>query len=131
MTIRTTQALTGFIATDPQLTTTRNGHPRLHARLGHPATSDPDSELVFHDLVAYRHTATAAHPKLRKGDRVIAAGRTRAYETGEHGPREEFVASHIGHDTTRHRPTRPVPPPPDAVPGPLPVPPPPTPTVSR
>ena len=110
MAIRTRQSLTGFIASDPQLTFTTKGDARLYAKIGqeHFRRNEDGSftqlDTTFHDLVIYRRTAERAHTALAKGDRFVAEGYLHAYEhqvdgQTQHG--EEFVATKLGHDTAR------------------------------
>jgi single-stranded DNA-binding protein len=124
MTIPTNMSISGFIATDPQLTRTKRGEARFWAKVGQEHyTPQPDgtytqTDTTFHDLVAFKKTAERAHARLVKGDKFIAEGRIRSYDaTDEQGQpirAEEFVATKIGHDLARtnyqvKRPTRPAP----------------------
>lgn len=110
MAIRTQQSLTGFIASDPQLTFTTQGDARFYAKVGqeHYQRNDEGSftklETTFHDLVQYRRAAERAYATFAKGDRFVAEGYVRTYEhqvdgQTQHG--EEFIAKKLGHDTAR------------------------------
>lgn len=104
MTIRTKESLSGFIASDPELTFTSKGDARLYMRVGQPqARFEEDGtftnlDLAFTDLVMFRKSAELAHAQFRKGDNFIAEGETRTYTGNEGADREQFVASRIGHD---------------------------------
>lgn len=104
MSIRTKEALSGFVATDPELTFTSKGDARVYMRVGQPqARLEEDGTFTqldpeFTDLVMFRKSAELAHERFRKGDNFIAEGETRTY-TGDDGTeREQFIASRIGHD---------------------------------
>lgn len=106
MAIPTREALSGFIATDPQLTETSNGGHRFYARVGveqferNEDGSFTQRESEFTNLVMFDKAAVRAHEKFQKGDNFIAEGRTNAQEyQGEQ--REQFIASRIGHDNNR------------------------------
>ena len=104
MTIRTKESLSGFIASDPELTFTSKGEARLYMRVGQPqARFEEDGTFTnldpaFTDLVMFRKSAELAHAQFRKGDNFIAEGETRTYTGNEGADREQFVASRIGHD---------------------------------
>ena len=104
MTIRTKESLSGFIASDPELTFTSKGDARLYMRVGQPqARFEEDGTFTnldpaFTDLVMFRKSAELAHAQFRKGDNVSAEGETRSYTGNEGTDREQFVASRIGHD---------------------------------
>lgn len=104
MTIRTKESLSGFVASDPELTFTSKGDARLYIRVGQPqARFEEDGTFTnldptFADLVMFRKSAERAHEQFRKGDNFIAEGETRTYTGGEGADREQFVASRIGHD---------------------------------
>ncbi|MBU1251809.1 MAG: single-stranded DNA-binding protein [Actinobacteria bacterium] len=104
MTIRTKESLSGFIATDPDLTFTTTGDARLYMRVGQPQArfeedgTFTDLDPTFTDLVMFRKSAERAHDQFRKGDNFIAEGVTRTYTGSEGAEREQFVASRIGHD---------------------------------
>lgn len=104
MSIRTKESLSGFVATDPELTFTSKGDARVNMRVGQPqARFEEDGTFTqldpeFTDLVMFRKSAELAHEQFRKGDNFIAEGETRTY-TGDDGTeREQFIASRIGHD---------------------------------
>lgn len=104
MSIRTKESLSGFVATDPELTFTSKGDARVYMRVGQPqARFEEDGTFTqldpeFTDLVMFRKSAELAHEQFRKGDNFIAEGETRPY-TGDDGTeREQFIASRIGHD---------------------------------
>ena len=104
MTIRTKESLSGFVASDPELTFTSKGDARLYMRVGQPqARFEEDGTFTnldpsFADLVMFRKSAERAHEQFRKGDNFIAEGETRSYIGNEGTDREQFVASRIGHD---------------------------------
>lgn len=104
MTIRTKESLSGFVASDPELTFTSKGDARLYARIGQPqARVEVDGtftplEPTFTDLVMFRRSAELAHEQFQKGDNFLAEGETRTYAGSDGTEREQFVASRIGHD---------------------------------
>lgn len=112
MAIRTQESLSGFIATDPQLTYTDRGEARFYARFGQEnyrreqdgtfTKLEPD----FGNLVMYRATAERAYERFSKGDQFVAEGYTHDYGYERDGQRiegTEFVVKKIGHDTARTR----------------------------
>lgn len=110
MTLHAQQSLSGFIASEPQHSTTENGDARFYVRVGQPHFRREDdgsfTELdpSFHDLVAYRATADRALDRFAKGDSFVAEGYVRTFQVerdGEIVDREEFVAKKIGHDLAR------------------------------
>lgn len=109
MTIRTKQSLSGFVATDPELTFTSNGDARVYMRIGQPqARFEQDGTFTqldpeFTDLVMFRKSAELAHEQFRKGDNFLAEGETRTYTGSDGAEREQFVASRIGHDNNLTR----------------------------
>lgn len=112
MSIPTQLSLHGYIATAPELTKTRDGSPRFHARIGvEQFRKEADGSVskvdpVHCDLVAYDTTAQRAFERFRVGDSFVAAGYVNEYEVdgnGEKVPRQEFVARRIGHDLARTR----------------------------
>jgi single-stranded DNA-binding protein len=112
MSIPTQLSLHGYIATTPELTTTRDGSPRFHARIGvEQFRKEPDGSFtkldpVYCDLVAYDTAAERAFERFRVGDSLVAAGHINEYEVDRDGqkiPRHEFVARRIGHDLARTR----------------------------
>lgn len=105
-------ASTGFIATDPQLTTTENGDARFYARFGQENYHREEDgaftklEPSFSNLVLYRATAERAYERFAKGDNFVAEGYAHEYSYTRDGQQiegEEFVAKKIGHDTARTR----------------------------
>ncbi|GFZ89889.1 single-stranded DNA-binding protein [Nesterenkonia alkaliphila] len=112
MAIKTGQSVSGFIATDPQLTYGQQGVARLYARMGieHYRREDDGSftqlEPSFHNLVVYRKTAERAADLFEKGDPFVADGYVREYAYEKEGQQrggEEFVAKKIGPDAARSR----------------------------
>jgi single-strand DNA-binding protein len=110
MAIRTQQSMTGFIASEPQLTFTTQGDARFYAKVGqeHYRRNEDGSfsqlETTFHDLVVYRRSAERAYAAFAKGDKFVAEGYVRTYEhevDGQPHHREEFIAKKLGHDTAR------------------------------
>lgn len=112
MTVQTQQSISGFIASEPQLSHTERGDARLYVKVGieHFRKEQDDSytklETSFHDLIAFRAAAERGAERLAKGDNFIADGRVREYSYEREGQRhegEEFVATRIGHDLARTR----------------------------
>ena len=111
MALHTQESVSGFIASDPQLTYTERGDARFYAKIGQehyrkvPDGSFTQTETTFHDLVAFKKTAERAHDRLAKGDKFVAEGYTREYDRatpeGEVVKSEEFVAKKLGHDLAR------------------------------
>jgi len=110
MAIRTRQSVTGFIASDPQLTFTTGGDARFYAKVGqeHYQRNDDGSftklDSTLHDLVIYRRTAERAYAAFTKGDTFVAEGYVHTYEhqvDGQTRQGEEFIATKLGHDTAR------------------------------
>ncbi len=108
MSIRTQQSLTGFIASEPQLTFTTQGDARFYAKIGqeHYRRNDDGSftqlDTTFHDLVIYRRSAERAYAAFAKGDKFVAEGYVRTYEhqvDGQNQRGEEFIEVR-----PRHRP---------------------------
>lgn len=120
MTIHTKESLSGFIASDPQLTFTGSGDARMYARVGQDHFQREENgeftklDPTFADLVMFGKSAERAHAQFHKGDAFVGEGETRSYtqmQDGQEVEREQFIASRIGHDnnTTRYtvdRPTR-------------------------
>ena len=69
MSIRTQESLSGFIASDPQLTYTERGDARFYARFGQENFQREEDgtftklEPSFGNLVFYRATAERAHSR--------------------------------------------------------------------
>lgn len=112
MAIRTQESLSGFIASDAQLTHTAKGDPRFYARVGqeHYQREEDGSftqtETTYHHLVMFGRSAEHAQAQFARGDNFVAEGYTRhtSYEKdGQDIEGEEFVAKKIGHDTARTR----------------------------
>ena len=110
MPIHTQESLSGFIASDPQLSFTSKGEARFYARIGqeHYQRNDDgtftQTETTFHDLVMYRRTAERAYEQFAKGDNFIAEGYVHPYSYERDGQTvtgEEFVAKRLGHDVAR------------------------------
>ena len=108
--IRTQQSISGFIASDPQLTETERGEARFYARYGQENFRREDDgtftklETSFHNLVMYRSTAQRAYERFEKGDSFVAEGYLHEYSYERDGQTlegEEFVAKKIGHDNAR------------------------------
>ena len=104
MVIRTKESLSGFVASDPELTFTSRGDARLYLRVGQPQVRLEEDgtftqlDPTFTDLVMFRKSGERAHDQFRKGDNFIAEGETRTYTGQDGAEREQFVASRIGHD---------------------------------
>lgn len=112
MAIRTQESLSGFIATDPQLTYTDRGEARFYARFGQENYRREDDgsftklEPDFGNLVLYRASAERAYERFTKGDQFVAEGYTHDYSYERDGQQikgTEFVVKKIGHDTARTR----------------------------
>ena len=112
MAIRTQESLSGFIASDPQLTYTDRGDARFYARFGQENFQREEDgsftklEPSFGNLVLYRATAERAFERFTKGDQFVAEGYAHDYTYERDGQTiagEEFVAKKIGHDTARTR----------------------------
>jgi len=110
MALHTQQSVSGFIASDPQQSTTENGDTRLYVRIGQPHFRRNEDgtftelEPSFHDMVAYRATAERALTRFTKGDSFVAEGYTRTFpieRDGQAVEAEEFVAKKLGHDLAR------------------------------
>lgn len=112
MSIHTQESVSGFVATDPKLTTSANGNQRLYFRFGqeHFRREQDGSftqlETSFHHLVMFGHSAELADERFTKGDNFIAEGYQQpvSFERdGQPVEGEEFVAKRIGHDVVRTR----------------------------
>lgn len=111
MAMHTQTSVSGFIASDPQLSYTDRGDARFYAKIGQehylkePDGSFTQIETTFHDMVAFRKTAERAHAQFAKGDKFVAEGYVREYDRTEPGEQrvqaEEFVAKKLGHDLAR------------------------------
>lgn len=112
MSIHTQESVSGFVATDPKLTTSSNGDARLYFRFGqeHFRREDDGSftqtDTTYHHLVVFGRTAEHVNERFSKGDNFIAEGYSHEYSFERDGQKvegEEFVAKRIGHDTARTR----------------------------
>lgn len=110
MAITTRESVSGFVASEPQLSFTQNGDARFYARIGqeHARREDDGSytplEATFTDLVLFGKSAERAFEKFQKGDSFIAEGQARTYiqtVDGKDTERDQFVARRIGHDNNR------------------------------
>lgn len=112
MAIHTQESVSGFIASDPQLTYTERGDARLYAKIGQehyrkePDGSFTQIDTTFHNLVMFHRSAERAAEQFAKGDNFVAEGYARPIEyekDGQDVQDEEFVARKIGHDLARTR----------------------------
>lgn len=112
MAIRTQDSLSGFTASDPQLTFTERGDARFYARVGQEQFRREDdgsftkTDTAYSNLVMYRRSAERAHEQFAKGDNFVAEGYVHTYDYERDGQTiegEEFVAKKLGHDTARTR----------------------------
>ncbi len=108
MEIRTTTGLSGWVASDPQLSHTLE-RARLYFRFGQAPRRRGDNAGMpgFGDLIVFGKAAEAAFRDLRSGDRFTAEGRVTVDEQGQ----VRFIANSIGvngnnpHIRVLHRPT--------------------------
>lgn len=112
MAIRTQESISGFVASEPQMSQTSGGDARLYFRFGqeHFRREEDGSftrlENTFHHLIMFGPSAEHAHSRLAKGDSFVAEGYTRTvnYERdGKAVESEEFLAKKLGHDLARTR----------------------------
>lgn len=112
MSIHTQESVSGFVATDPKLTTSANGNQRLYFRFGqeHFRREEDGSftqlETSFHHLVMFGRSAELANERFAKGDNFIAEGYQQPVSFERQGQpveSEEFIAKRIGHDAVRTR----------------------------
>ncbi|SFS16445.1 Single-stranded DNA-binding protein [Agrococcus baldri] len=113
MSMHTQSSVSGFIASDPQLSETVKGDPRFYVRFGQehyrrePDGSFTELETSYHNLVMYGRSAQHAHDQFAKGDKFVAEGYKRTPEYERDGAmvegEDEFIAKRIGHDTARTR----------------------------
>ena len=112
MSIHTQESVSGFVTSEPQLTVSANGSPRLYFRFGQEHFRREEDgtftqlESSFHHLVMFGRSAERASERFSKGDNFIAEGYQRpvSYEReGQSVESEEFVAKRIGHDAARTR----------------------------
>lgn len=111
MGVRLQQSLSGFIASDPQLSYSASGGARFYARVGQEQFAKLDgggfekTGVEFTDLVQFGRAAERAKTLFRKGDVFVAEGYTHDYERklddGTVESRSEFVAKKLGHDAAR------------------------------
>ncbi|HEY0249553.1 MAG TPA: single-stranded DNA-binding protein [Gryllotalpicola sp.] len=111
MSVRVQQSLSGFVASDPQLTATSQGVPRFYARVGQEQSRRLDdgsfekTGVEFTDLVLFGPAAERAYAQFRKGNAFLAEGQVREYEHGSGDGtvqlRTQFVAKRLGHDAAR------------------------------
>lgn len=92
MSIHTQESVSGFITSDPQLTVTSNGNPRLYLRFGQEHFRREEDgtftqlESSYHHLVMFGRSAERAAERFAKGDNFIPAPgelRARRSERGE------------------------------------------------
>ena len=105
-----TITLTGLVATEPRTLTTSEGLPIASFRLASTQRRYDrakqnwiDGETNWYTITAFRQLASNAAGSIKKGDRVIVAGRVRIKEwtNGERtGINVEIDAEAIGHDLT-------------------------------
>ncbi|MGH3256867.1 MAG: single-stranded DNA-binding protein [Streptosporangiaceae bacterium] len=104
--------LVGFVAIEPSLRTTKDGHHVADVRVGTASrmldkqTGEwVDGETSFYTVTCWRRLADHAKASLRKGDPVLVKGRfrTSSYEdkTGRLRTEVEIVADTVGHDLSR------------------------------
>lgn len=112
MAIHAQQSISGFIASEPQLTTTSKGDPRLYLRFGQEHFRREEDgtftqmETTYHHLVMFGRSAERLSSRFSKGDNFLAEGYVRPvnYEReGQAVESEEFVAKRMGHDAVRTR----------------------------
>ena len=111
MTIRTKESLSGFVASDPELTFTSKGDARLYARIGQPAAGQLGEirrwlqlEPTFTDLVMFRKSAELAHEQFRKGDDFLAGRRVPACTPAATGPPTRSVRHLPDRTRQQHHP---------------------------
>ncbi len=104
--------LVGFVAMEPSLRVTKDGHHVADVRVGTASrmldkqTGEwVDGETSFYTVTCWRKLADHAKASLRKGDPVLVKGRfrTSSYEdkTGRLRTEVEIVADTVGHDLSR------------------------------
>lgn len=104
----TTPGLECFIKSQPRMTMTVNGDPRMSCWVGIPQ-SQQDANGAWHEaepreteLAMFGASAQKALGKFRPGDHIVATGRVGEYpvkqDDGQIVMREYFHASHIGPD---------------------------------
>lgn len=112
MSIHTQDSVSGFVASDPKITSSASGNQRLYLRFGQEHFRREEDgtftqlETSYHHLVMFGRSAELASDRFSKGDNFIAEGYQRpvSYEReGQPVESEEFVAKRIGHDAARTR----------------------------
>ena len=104
--------LVGFVAMEPSLRVTKDGHHVADVRVGTATrmldkqTGEwVDGDTSFYTVTCWRKLADHAKASLRKGDPVLVKGRfrTSSYEdkTGRLRTEVEIVADTVGHDLSR------------------------------
>jgi single-strand DNA-binding protein len=104
--------LVGFVAREPSLRETKDGHHVADVRIGtttrilNKQTGEwVDADTSFYTVTCWRRLADHAKASLRKGDPVLVKGRfrTSSYEdkTGRLHTEVEIVADTVGHDLSR------------------------------
>lgn len=105
MAIRTYQSFSGYVATEPSTSPTRDGTPRFYARAGQrQARREPDGSFTklptqYMPIVALGDAAEEAAALLAKGDSFTAEGRIRPIRYEKDGKTiegEEFEVWKIG-----------------------------------
>jgi single-strand DNA-binding protein len=101
--------LVGYVAAEPRLRTTKEGHSVADVRVGtttrilNQQTGEwVETDTSYFTVTCWRRLADHAKASLRKGDPVLVKGRfrTRSYEdkTGQLRTEVEIVADTVGHD---------------------------------
>ena len=104
--------LVGFVAMEPSLRVTKEGHHVADVRVGTASRmldkqtgAWVDGDTSFYTVTCWRKLADHAKASLRKGDPVLVKGRfrTSSYEdkTGRLRTEVEIVADTVGHDLSR------------------------------
>lgn len=106
--IDTRDSMYGFVASNPQLTYSDDGTPRLYFKAGQEhyqyagGNSYTKLPTTFHDVVAFNGAAEHGYANLSKQDWFIAQGRVRENTNPNTGITEEqFIANRLGHDMAR------------------------------
>lgn len=109
MDIKTSQAISGFIASEPKLTYGDDGRARFYARIGmnhferRVDGTFKELEPTFHDLIQFGRAAERSAGLFVKGDQFIAQGRTNDFTRevdGKPQTDQQFLAGRLGHDAT-------------------------------
>jgi single-strand DNA-binding protein len=104
--------LVGFVAREPSLRETKDGHHVADVRIGTTTRrlekdtgAWVDVDTSFYTVTCWRRLADPAKASLRKGDPVLVKGRfrTNSYEdkAGRLHTEVEIVADTVGHDLSR------------------------------